>query len=102
MTMGLDGAAKKRVSRKMLVTDGVVAIILVAPGEVFTRVLHSSTGLLSLAGGIILPIISLWVFKTRSRTRTRGSGHRVCHGARLTAGPCRRREGVPGSPAVPC
>jgi MarC family membrane protein len=57
-TKGLDEATKKRVSRKMLMTASVVAIILVALGEALTRLLHFSTGSLSVAGGIILLIIA--------------------------------------------
>jgi small neutral amino acid transporter SnatA (MarC family) len=58
VTSGLDEAAKKRVSRKMLTTASVTAIILVALGEALTRLLHFSTGSLSVAGGIILLIIA--------------------------------------------
>lgn len=57
-TAGLDEATKTRVTRKMLVTASVVAVVLVALGEALTRLLHFSTGSLSVAGGIILLIIA--------------------------------------------
>jgi MarC family membrane protein len=59
VTAGMDAATKGRVSRKMLITAGVVAVILVLLGELLTRLLHFSTGSLSIAGGIILLIIAV-------------------------------------------
>ena len=43
----------------MLTTAAVVALILVGLGEFLSRLLHFSTGSLSIAGGIILFIISI-------------------------------------------
>ncbi len=59
LTGDLDSATKARVSRKMLITAGVVAVVLVLLGELLARLLHFSTGSLSIAGGIILVIISV-------------------------------------------
>ena len=59
ITGALDDATKARVVRKMLVTAGVVAVILVGLGELLARLLHFSTGSLSIAGGIILVIIAV-------------------------------------------
>ena len=50
--------AKGAMVRKMLVTAGVVAVILLGLGELLSRLLHFSTGSLSIAGGIILVIIA--------------------------------------------
>ena len=50
----MDKGTKARVTRKMLVTAGTVALILVGLGEVLTKLLHFSTGALSVAGGILL------------------------------------------------
>lgn len=58
VTQGMDAATKARVTRKMLVTATVVALILVALGEFLTKLLHFSTGSLSVAGGIILFLIA--------------------------------------------
>ena len=58
ITATLDGAAKSRVVRKMIATAGTVALILVVLGELLARLLHFSTGSLSIAGGIILVIIA--------------------------------------------
>ena len=55
----MDGATKALVVRKMLITAGVVAVILVGLGELLARLLHFSTGSLSIAGGIILVIIAV-------------------------------------------
>jgi small neutral amino acid transporter SnatA (MarC family) len=59
VTAGMDDATKSRVTRKMLTTAGVVAVILVALGELLTRLLHFSPGALSIAGGIVLLIIAV-------------------------------------------
>ena len=58
-TASMDRATKARVIRKMLTTAGVVAVILVALGELLSRLLHFSTGSLSIAGGVILLIIAV-------------------------------------------
>jgi small neutral amino acid transporter SnatA (MarC family) len=58
-TGSMDSATKGLVVRKMLTTAGVVAVILVALGELLARLLHFSTGSLSIAGGIILIIIAI-------------------------------------------
>ena len=59
ITAPLDGATKALVVRKMLTTAAVVALILVALGEFLSRLLHFSTGSLSVAGGIILFLIAI-------------------------------------------
>ena len=59
ITAPLDRTTKARMVRKMLTTAGVVALILVGLGELLSRLLHFSTGSLSIAGGIILIIIAI-------------------------------------------
>ena len=59
ITAPLDAATKALVVRKMLTTAAVVALILVGLGEFLSRLLHFSTGSLSVAGGIILFIIAI-------------------------------------------
>jgi small neutral amino acid transporter SnatA (MarC family) len=59
VTAEMDAATKARVTRKMLVTAGVVALVLLALGELLTRLLHFSPGALSVAGGVILLVISV-------------------------------------------
>ncbi len=59
ITAPLDGATKARIVRKMLITATVVALILLGLGELLSRLLHFSTGSLSIAGGIILIIIAI-------------------------------------------
>jgi small neutral amino acid transporter SnatA (MarC family) len=58
VTSGMDPKTKARVVRKMLTTAGVVAVILLGLGELLSRLLHFSTGSLSIAGGLILIIIA--------------------------------------------
>ena len=58
VTSDMDPATKKLIVRKMLTTAGVVAVILVVLGELLSRLLHFSTGSLSVAGGLILIIIA--------------------------------------------
>ena len=59
VSAAMDDATKAVVVRKMLITAGVVAVILVGLGELLARLLHFSTGSLSIAGGIILVIIAV-------------------------------------------
>ena len=58
-TKDMDKATKAKVMHKMLATAGSVGLILVILGEFLARLLHFSTGSLSIAGGIILLIISI-------------------------------------------
>ncbi len=59
ITAPLDGPTKALIVRKMLTTAAVVALILLGLGEFLSRLLHFSTGSLSIAGGIILIIIAI-------------------------------------------
>jgi len=59
VTAEMEAATKALVVRKMLTTAGVVAVILVGLGELLARLLHFSTGSLSIAGGVILIIIAV-------------------------------------------
>lgn len=49
LTAEMDEATKKRVAARMLRTAGAVAMVLVVLGEILTRLLHFSTGALSVA-----------------------------------------------------
>jgi MarC family membrane protein len=59
VTAAIDSAARAQVVRKMLTTAGVVGLILVGLGELLSRLLHFSTGSLSIAGGLVLVIIAV-------------------------------------------
>jgi small neutral amino acid transporter SnatA (MarC family) len=61
VTASLDAAAKRRVQRKMLVTAGTVALILIVLGELLRALLHFSIGSLSIAGGVILLVLAVWM-----------------------------------------
>jgi small neutral amino acid transporter SnatA (MarC family) len=70
MTAGMDAGTKARVTRTMLTTAGVVALILITLGELLRRLLHFSTGALSIAGGIILLIIAVTMIRGPSEAET--------------------------------
>src|SRR5262245_7917338 len=58
VTADMDAATRRRVVRKMLTTAVSVALVLIVFGGLLTRLLHFSTGALSVAGGIILLILA--------------------------------------------
>ena len=58
VTDGLDTEVKGRIARKMLITAGTTALVLVLFGEFLTRILHFSPGSLGIAGGVILFVIA--------------------------------------------
>ena len=68
ITAPLDAATKALIVRKMLTTAAVVALILVGLGEFLSRLLHFSTGSLSIAGGIILFIIAITMVRGSAET----------------------------------
>jgi small neutral amino acid transporter SnatA (MarC family) len=59
LTSKLTPAQKARVITKMLTTAATVALLLIVFGGLLTKLLHFSTGSLSIASGIILVIISI-------------------------------------------
>jgi multiple antibiotic resistance protein len=58
-TAGMPQATKRLVLEKMLTTAGTVAVVLLLLGGLLTRVLHFSTGALSIASGAILFLIAI-------------------------------------------
>ncbi len=61
ISASLDPAAKGRVLRKMLVTAAVVALALIVLGELLRTLLHFSVASLSIAGGVILLVLAVWM-----------------------------------------
>jgi len=61
ITAALDGAAKRRVLRKMLVTAATVALALIVLGELLRGLLHFTVASLSIAGGLILLVLAVWM-----------------------------------------
>ena len=61
ITASLDPAAKQRVLRKMLTTAATVAVVLMALGELLRALLHFTIGSLSIAGGVILLVLAVWM-----------------------------------------
>jgi multiple antibiotic resistance protein len=61
LTASLDQATKTRVLRKMLATAAAVAVLLMVLGEVLRALLHFTIGSLSIAGGLILLVLAVWM-----------------------------------------
>ena len=61
ITASLDPATKRRVQRKMLVTASVVALALIVLGELLRTLLHFTIASLSIAGGVILLVLAVWM-----------------------------------------
>ncbi len=61
VTATLDPATKRRVQRKMLTTAAVVAVSLMVLGELLRTLLHFTIGSLSIAGGLILLVLAVWM-----------------------------------------
>jgi small neutral amino acid transporter SnatA (MarC family) len=61
ITASLDPAAKKRVLRKMMTTAATVAVVLMVLGELLRTLLHFTIGSLSIAGGVILLVLAVWM-----------------------------------------
>ena len=61
ITAPLDEAVKRRVLRKMLVTAATVALALIVLGELLRGLLHFTVASLSIAGGLILLVLAVWM-----------------------------------------
>src|ERR1700749_4328796 len=73
ITASLDPAAKSRVQRKMLTTAATVAVLLMVLGELLRTLLHFTIGSLSIAGGVILLVLAVWMVLGPAG----GSSHRI-------------------------
>ena len=61
VTASLGPGAKRQVLRKMLTTAATVAVLLMVLGELLRALLHFSIGSLSIAGGVILLVLAVWM-----------------------------------------
>ena len=61
ITASLDPATKRRVQRKMMLTAATVALILILLGELLRALLHFTIASLSIAGGVILLVLAVWM-----------------------------------------
>jgi multiple antibiotic resistance protein len=61
ITASLDPADRQGVLRKMLTTAAAVAVVLIVLGELLRRLLHFTIGSLSIAGGVILLVLAVWM-----------------------------------------
>ncbi len=59
LTKGLSTAQRRKVAQKMVLTATIVAIVLLVAGVVIMKILHFTTGALSIAGGLILLLLAL-------------------------------------------
>ena len=73
MTASLGPAAKQQVLRKMLTTAATVAVLLMVLGELLRVLLHFTIGSLSIAGGVILLVVAVWMVLAPAT----GSSHRT-------------------------
>jgi multiple antibiotic resistance protein len=75
ITAALDPAAKQQVQRKMLTTAATVAVALMVLGELLRALLHFTIGSLSIAGGVILLVLAVWmVLAPRAEDSHRDTG----------------------------
>ena len=86
ITASLDPATKRRVLRKMLTTAAAVAVVLMVLGELLRALLHFTIGSLSIAGGVILLVLAVWMVL--------GPGHARCRRARMQRPDLRRQPTV--------
>ncbi|HXF20520.1 MAG TPA: MarC family protein [Streptosporangiaceae bacterium] len=70
ITAPLDEAAKRRVLRKMLVTAATVALALIVLGELLRGLLHFTVASLSIAGGLILLVLAVWMVLSQPSSST--------------------------------
>ena len=61
ITASLDPATRQQVQRKMLVTAATVALALIVLGELLRVLLHFTVESLSIAGGVILLVLAVWM-----------------------------------------
>jgi multiple antibiotic resistance protein len=61
ITASLDAATRRRVQRKMLTTAATVAVLLMVLGELLRTLLHFTIGSLSIAGGMVLLVLAVWM-----------------------------------------
>jgi len=61
ITASLDPATKRRVQRTMMVTAAAVALALIVLGELLRTLLHFTIASLSIAGGVILLVLAVWM-----------------------------------------
>ncbi len=59
LTKELSTAQRRKVAQKMVLTATIVAIVLLVAGVVIMKILHFTTGALSIAGGLILLLLAL-------------------------------------------
>jgi small neutral amino acid transporter SnatA (MarC family) len=61
ITASLNAAGKRRVQRQMMVTAATVAVALIVLGELLRSLLHFTVGSLSIAGGLILLVLAMYM-----------------------------------------
>ncbi|HEY8324864.1 MAG TPA: MarC family protein [Ktedonobacterales bacterium] len=87
LTAKMDGQTKNRVTQTMLRTASITAVVLIVLGGLLTRLLHFSTGALSIAGGIILLVISTAMVLSRGEEQTQATAPEARDPLRLAVFP---------------
>ena len=59
LTKELSTGQRRKVAQKMVLTATIVAIVLLVAGVLIMKILHFTTGALSIAGGLILLLLAL-------------------------------------------
>ncbi|MGH2501641.1 MAG: MarC family protein [Ktedonobacterales bacterium] len=87
LTAKMDGQTKDRVTQIMLRTAAITAALLIVLGGLLTRLLHFSTGALSIAGGIILLVISTAMVLSRGEEQPQSAALEALDPLRLAVFP---------------
>ena len=73
VTQGADKGIQRRVAQKAVLTATVVALLLLVAGALFMKILHFTTGALTIAGGLILLILALNIVLSPAEKREQGA-----------------------------
>lgn len=73
LTKDADPALQRRVVRKTVTMAAAVALLLLVAGVIFMRLLHFSTGALTIAGGLILLLLALSIVLSPGEHKEQGA-----------------------------
>ena len=69
LTKNSSTALQRKVARKTIITGTIIAIVLLLAGAFIMKLLHFTTGALSIAGGLILLILALNIVLSPAETK---------------------------------
>ena len=88
ITAPLDPATKRRVLRKMLTTAATVAVLFMVLGELLRLLLHFTIGSLSIAGGLILLVVAVWMVPSPPASSSNRNADKTRCSLRISRWPC--------------